>query len=250
MLNILRSKFLLIATFSLLIFLYISNFKLPHVFAQLIPSPQIESLDANLNNSSVYDFVESGFNYTQQLYGQPRIPVKKVNLRLHTTPLTSLDNASQGEFTIYLSRKPSEYSFHGQLAHEIAHLLNAQLLDCYAEGLASVFAEKMLNSQNLDWSKWETYYQQGNEPFYGSTYSMMKEVAETAGSANMRRLLDFAVYNDGSKQQLMQIDINGWLSSMSDYTNTEVKKVINQHIAQVKIAVASKNNKFSCIKPR
>lgn len=249
MLNIFRHKFLFIATISLLIFLYIPNIKVQKVVAQLIPSPQIESLDANLNNASVYDFVESGFNYTQQLYGQPRIPVKKVNLRLHTRALTSLDNANKGEFTIYLSRKPSEYSFHGQLAHEIAHLLNAQLRDCYAEGLASVFAEKMLNTKNLDWSKWETYYQQGNEPFYGLTYSMMKEVSETAGSANMRRMLDFAVYNDGGKK-LMYIDIDGWLSSMSDYTNTEVKKVINQHIAQVKIVVASKNNNFTCIKPR
>ena len=249
MVNILRSKILFLTIISLFTFVFIHNLNIQQVPAQLIPSPQIEALDASLNNSSIYDFVESGFNYSQQLYGEPRIPVKKVNLRLHTTPLTSLDNANKGEFTIYLSRKPSEYAFHGQLAHEIAHLLNAQLLDCYAEGLATVFSEKMLNNQNLDWSGWETYYQQGNEPFYGLTYSMMKEVTEVAGSANMRRILDFAVDNNASTKW-MHIDINGWLSSMSDYTKTEVTKVIDKYISQVKRVVESKNNMYICIEPR
>ncbi len=247
--NLWRPKIFLTAAISLLIFLYIPNLNIQKVFAQFNSSPAIEALDANLNNSNIYSFLESGFNYTQQLYGEPKIPVKKVNLRLHKTPLTSLDNASKGEFTIYLSRKPSEYSFHSQLAHEIAHLLNAQLPDCYGEGLATVFAEKMLNRTNLDWSGWETYFQAGNEPFYGLTYSMMKEVSETAGGANMRRFLNFAVDNNASKKW-MHINIDEWLSSMSDYTNAEVKKVINQHIAEVKKVVESKNNMFTCLEPR
>lgn len=249
MLNIWRQKKILTVAISLLTFLYIPHLYVDKVSAQLNSSPQIEASDNILNNPSVYDFIESGFNYSQQLYGKPRIPVKKINLRLHTNALTALNNASQGEFTIYLTRQPSEYAFHGQLAHEIAHLLNAKLLDCYGEGLATVFAEKMLKSKNLDWSGWETYYQQGNEPFYGLSYSMMKEVTETAGAAKMRRLLDFAVYNDANKKW-MHIDIDGWLSSMSDYTKAEVKKVINQHIAQVKTVVESKNNLFTCVEPQ
>ncbi|MDJ0553439.1 MAG: hypothetical protein QNJ68_03180 [Microcoleaceae cyanobacterium MO_207.B10] len=249
MLIFFRRKTLLTVAISLLTFLYISHLNVEKVFAQLNSSPQIQALDPNLNNPSIYDFVESGFNYSQKLYGQPKIPVKKVNLRFNTRALTSLDNVAQGEFTIYLSRKPSEYAFHGQLAHEIAHLLNAQLLDCYVEGLASIFAEKMLNSQNLDWSRWETYYQQGNEPFYGLTYSMIKEVSETVGSANMRRLLDFAVYNDASKQ-LMHIDIDGWLSSMSDLTKTEAKKLIKKYIYQVKNVINSQNNMSTCLEPQ
>ncbi|MDJ0519381.1 MAG: hypothetical protein QNJ74_25020 [Trichodesmium sp. MO_231.B1] len=248
MLIIFRIKFLLIALISLLIFLYIPNFALQEVSAQFISSPQIKSLDANFNNSSIYSFVQSGFNYSQQLYGKSRIPVKKINLRLNLTPLTSLENANQGEFTIYLSRKPSEYSFHGQLAHEIFHLLNAQLLDCYAEGLATVFAEKILTRNNLNWSGWEQYFQAGSEPFYGLTYSMMKEVSDTAGSANMNSLLNFAVYNDPS-QRWMHIDIDGWLSSMSDSVKIEVEKIINKHITPVKQVVESNNQIYSCFKP-
>lgn len=243
-----RIKFLLIATISLIIFIYFSNLTFQKVSAQFISSPQIKALDASFNNPKIYGFIRSGFNYSQQLYGKPRIPVKKVNLNLNTTPLTSLDNANQGEFTIYLNRKPSEYAFHGQLAHEIFHLLNAQLLDCYAEGLATLLAEKLLTRNNLNWSGWEEYFQQGFEPFYGLSYFMMKEVSDTAGETNMNRLLEFVVYNNYSKQW-MHIDISKWLSSMSDSIKIEVEKVINKNIAQVKQVTESNNQMYSCLEP-
>ncbi|NEQ37892.1 MAG: hypothetical protein F6K40_17150 [Okeania sp. SIO3I5] len=248
MLIISRIKFLLITIISLIIFLYLPNFTFQKVSAQFIDSPEITALNASFNNPQIYSFVESGFNYTQQLYGKPRIPVKKVNLNLNTTALTSLDNANQGEFTIYLSRKSSEYAFHGQLAHEIFHLLNAQLLDCYAEGLATFFAEKMLTRNNLNWSGWEQYFKQGSEPFYGLSYFMMKEVSETAGATNISRFLDFVVYNNSSKQW-MHIDIDGWLSSMSDDVKIEVEKVINKNITQLQQVTKSNNQMYTCLEP-
>ncbi|NEP40236.1 MAG: hypothetical protein F6K35_13765, partial [Okeania sp. SIO2H7] len=149
MLKFIRPKLLFTIFISLLIFLYIPNLKRQKVSAQFISSPEVNALDDSLNNVSISYFVQSVFNYSQQLYGEPRIAVKKVNLRLHTSPLASLDNANQGEFTIYLSRKPSEYAFHGPLSHEIFHLLHSQLLDCYVEGLATVFAEKVLTRKDL-----------------------------------------------------------------------------------------------------
>ena len=243
-----RIKFLLIVTISLIIFLYFPNLTFQKVSAQLILSPEINALDASFNKPKIYSFVESGFNYSQQLYGKPRIPVKKVNLNLNTTPLTSLDNANQGEFTIYLNRKPSEYAFHGQLAHEIFHLLNAQLLDSYAEGLATLFAEKLLTRNNLNWSGWEEYFQQGFEPFYGLSYFMMKEVSDTAGETNMSRLLEFVVYNNSMKKW-MHINISEWLSSMSDNVKIEVEEVINKHITQVQQVTESNNQMYSCLEP-
>ena len=243
-----RIKFLLIVTISLIIFLYFPNLTFQKVSAQLILSPEINALDASFNKPKIYSFVESGFNYSQQLYGKPRIPVKKVNLNLNTIPLTSLDNANQGEFTIYLNRKPSEYAFHGQLAHEIFHLLNAQLLDCYAEGLATLFAEKLLTRNNLNWSGWEEYFQQGFEPFYGFSYFMIKEVSDTAGETNMSRLLEFVVYNNSMKKW-MHINISEWLSSMSDNVKIEVEEVINKHITQVQQVTESNNQMYSCLEP-
>ncbi|MCL2934354.1 MAG: hypothetical protein MGG11_19540, partial [Trichodesmium sp. MAG_R03] len=120
--------------------------------------------------------------------------------------------------------------------------------DCYAEGLATLFAEKLLTRNNLNWSGWEEYFQQGFEPFYGLSYFMMKEVSDTAGETNMSRLLEFVVYNNYSKQW-MHIDISKWLSSMSDSVKIEVEKVINKNIAQVKQVTESNNQMYSCLEP-
>ncbi|MDY6803396.1 MAG: hypothetical protein SXA11_06265 [Cyanobacteriota bacterium] len=246
--HFLRWKLCLIFCFSLVAVSYIFPAYLQPVRAQRIPTPQVLALETSLENSDVYSFVKEGFNYAVELYGEPRIAVNQVNLNFYSTPMTSLENAQQGEFTIYLNRGPSEYAFYGQLSHEIAHLLNAQLFDCYVEGMNMVFAEKMLKSKGLDWSGWESYFRQGNEPLYGSSYFMMNEVAETAGKANIEKFLSFAVYNDETKKR-MYVDIDRWLSSMSDNAQTEVKKVINKHISAVREAVNSAYPSFSCPQP-
>ncbi|MGL6282669.1 MAG: hypothetical protein ACRC2J_09715, partial [Microcoleaceae cyanobacterium] len=94
------------------------------VTAQSLTVPQVQTTDATLNDQKITDFVKSGYEFAVKLYGQPRVPVNTVNLRLHSSAMTALNDASQGIFTIYLGRRPNEYSFHGQLAHEVAHLLN------------------------------------------------------------------------------------------------------------------------------
>ena len=47
----------------------------------------------------------------------------------------------------------------------------------------------------------------------------------------------------------MYIDIDGWLSSMSDYVKIEVEKLINKYISQVKPVVESNNNMYTCLAP-
>ena len=244
----LRWKFSILFCLSLLTVSYVFPAYFQPVLAQRIPTPQVQALEPSLASSDIFSFVEEGFNYAVELYGEPRIPVNKVNLQLYSRPLTAIDNPDSGEFTIYLSRRPSEYAFRGQLSHEIAHLLNGQLFDCYVEGLNMVFAEQMLESKGLDWSGWESYFRQGSEPFYGSTYFMMKEVAETAGKANMQSFLSFAVYNDET-QKWMHIDIDRWLSSMSETARNEVKKIINKHQDAVREAVKSADPLFTCKEP-
>ncbi len=243
--KILSWNFCILLCISLVTVSYIFPAYLQPVTAQRIPQPQIQALEPSLENPEIYSFVTEGFNYAVELYGEPRITVNKINLQLYSRPLTAINNPETGDFTIYLNRRPSEYAFYGQLSHEIGHLLNAQLLDCYVEGTNMVFAEKMLKRKGLDWSGWESYFRQGYEPFYGSTYFMMKDVAEIAGRANMQRLLSFAVYNDET-QQWMHVDINGWLSAMSDYVKAEVKKVINKQISTVRETVTST---FTCREP-
>lgn len=243
-----RIRFIFLLALSVLTVSYLFPVHLEKAKAQQIPSPLVRALETSLESTDIYSFVEEGFNYAVKLYGQPRIPVQKVFLGFSSIPFTVLDNADTGEFTINLLRRPSEYSFHGQLAHEIGHLLNARLFDCYAEGLSTLFAEKMLNLKGLDWSRWEKYYRDGYEPFYGLTYLMMKEVADTAGMANMERFLSFVVYNDETKKT-MRVDIDGWLSSMSDNMKSRVKNVINRHLAAAWGKVLFPNDLYSCQQP-
>jgi hypothetical protein len=219
------------------------------VTAQSLTIPQVETTDAVLNDQKISDFVKSGYEFAVKLYGQPRIPVNTVNLRLHTSAMTSLNDANQGIFTIYLGRRPNEYSFYGQLAHEVAHLLNARLFDCYAEGLGSLFAERMLLKNGLDWSGWVNYYKQGGDPMYAATYFMMKDVSEAAGAANMKKLLSFAVKKPGA--ETMYIDINAWLNSMSADSKEAVAEAINQNSAQVQAGLAKQHQGLlTCEQPK
>lgn len=248
MIKFLRWKFCILLGISLVTVSYVFPAYLQPVTAQRIPTPQVRALEPSLENQEISSFVKEGFNYAVELYGEPRISVNQINLQLNSRALTALNNPETGDFTIYLNRRPSEYAFYGQLSHEIGHLLNAQLFDCYVEGTNMVFAEKMLTKKGLDWSGWESYFRQGSEPFYGSTYFMMKDVAEIAGKANMQRFLSFAIYNDDTKQW-MHVDINKWLSSMSDYVRTEVKNVINENMPAVREAVQSADPLFTCREP-
>jgi hypothetical protein len=219
------------------------------VTAQLLPDPQVQTTDAVLKDQKITDFVKSGYEFAVKLYGQPRVPVNTVNLRLHSSAMTALNDASQGIFTIYLGRRPNEYSFHGQLAHEVAHLLNARLFDCYAEGLGSLFAERMLLKNGLDWSGWVNYYKQGGDPMYAATYFMMKDVSEAAGAANMKKLLSFAVKKPGA--DTMYIDINAWLNSMSGDSKEAVKEAINQNFTKVQAGLAQQHQGLlTCEQPK
>ena len=127
---------------------------------------------------------------------------------------TNITDAQKGFFTIFLSRRKDEYAFYGQLAHEIPHLLNARLYDAYAEGLNTVFAEKMLKQNDMDWSGWEEYYRKHNDPFYAATYLMMKDVAVVAGADSIRTLLQHAKVEPIDPQR-MYIDIDAWISTLA-----------------------------------
>src|SRR3954454_21552388 len=136
--------------------------------------------DQIIDDTEANAFVQEGLSYAIELYGEPRIAVRKVILRYKPqgSPFTNLTDARKGLFTIYLTHKPAEYAFYGQLAHEIGHLLNAQLYDMYVEGLNTAFSEKLLERTDKDWSGWAQYYKENKEPFYSATYFMMKEISD------------------------------------------------------------------------
>jgi hypothetical protein len=200
-------------------------------------------------------FVEDGLALAVELLGKPHVAVKKVHLRLSRPldPRSDLKRAFQmcelldsraGVFCIYLGREPGDYAFHGQLAHEIGHLLNARLLDAYAEGLASVFAEKLLAKLKLDWTGWRRHYESGAEPFYGTTYFMMRDVWDAAGDRHIRTLLGHAVFVDKEKTR-MRLNVEAWLKTLPDDVRKKVRAVILDHAPKVRKAIGVRTETFA-----
>jgi len=199
-----------------------------------------------IDDPEALDFIQRGLAHARELYGEPRVPVRRVLLRYRPQgALTNLTDARKGVFTIFLDRKPNEYAFYGQLAHEVGHLLNAQLYDPYAEGLSSLFSEKMLKRYGKDWSGWEDYYRKYEDPFYAATYFMMKEVSDVVGEQALKSLLSHAKY-DSRNSQVMHIDIDGWINSLPREKRAAVKNVIIKYAPTVQRSMRTlKDNKYS-----
>lgn len=189
-------------------------------------------------------FVAEALAGAVEFLGKPVIPVRKVHLR-QSTPIdpdsklrrgfqrTELVDPEQGVFAIYLSRKPDEYSYPGQLAHEVGHLLNARLFDCYVEGLNTVFAEKFLKKKGLDWSGWDKHFRNGGDPIHAVTYFMMKDVAEAAAEQHVKTVLAHARWTDKERTR-MHIDIDAWLATLPETRRDKVREAIRRHAPEVR----------------
>lgn len=214
-----------------------------------------------IKDVGVDKFVQDGIKLLTELYGEPIVPVNKVRL-CYSVPLDSkselrkqfqlceLVDQEAGEFVIYLSHQPDAYSFHGQLGHEIAHLLNARLYDAYIEGLNTRFAEKLLTQSNLDWSGWAHYFQQANsDAFYAHTYHMMKEIDEFLIDGELSNFLHFAEpISEGSTEQ--KINIEAWLETLSREKRDVVKFIIFNYAARIEVARRKSHSVYNFTIPR
>ena len=219
---------------------------LAHPFAlTLVAEEKWHQKYISLESPTSDRFIKEGLAYAESLYGKAKIPVTKVNLRLSQPirdenirknfQLTETTDPAKGIFTIYLSRRPNEYSYHGQLAHEIGHLLNSRLMDAYMEGLCTLFSEKYLKRNNMDWSGWEKWYKDDSngDRFYASTYFMMREINATLGDEAMRNFLDFAEETP-NRRGSMHINIEKWLASLPASQKSQAKEIILEHAPVIK----------------
>jgi len=187
-----------------------------HLLYEPIESPEARKL------------LDQAVAFARKRLGSPAIPVRAVHLR-RSTPregeggaqkplrrgfrLTEIVDARDGVFAIYLSARPGEAAFEGQLAHEAFHLQNARLRDAYVEGFNSLLAEEFLGELGRPWDHWRRHFESGKEPLYGATYSLLKELAQAAGRETVDRILRFAVTSDKGPDR-MEIDIDRWLDSL------------------------------------
>lgn len=196
-----------------------------------------------VEHQEAYDFLKKGIAYAYEFFGPSYIEVNHIFLRFsyplqkHTGirsgfQLFEITDSTKGIYTIYLSRKPSDYAFWGQLAHEIAHCVNPKLHDAYAEGLNTLFAEKLLIREGKDWDGWFTYFKKGGEPLYGSTYFLAKEIDGIVGEENVSKLMNYIEYSDNSGRH-MRINIRQWLDSLPLDIKKSVSGIIKSYAPEV-----------------
>lgn len=186
--------------------------------------------------------MQKALSAATKLFGKPKIAVHSLYL-CSSQPinpnsnlkrgfqLTSIEDRDKGIFAIFLSRKPSEYAFHGQLAHEVGHLLNIDIYDPYMEGLCAVFAERFIKAEGLDWSGWQKSFDACEEPFCAGTYKMMKELNSKIVDRRFRTILQFAA---PSGHGTMHIDIKAWLATLTPQERAEAIKIITKYADYVK----------------
>jgi hypothetical protein len=203
-----------------------------------------------IDSPEAKEFLRIGLDYAIELLGEPKTAIKEIYLcrsqirdpLVHTGKtgfqLTEIVNESTGEFAIYLSHDPSSHKFYGQLAHEIAHLLNARLYDVYVEGLNTVFAEKLLRKQKMDWTALAEYFRGGNEPFYGKSYEMLRLIDSSVRNSDMKRLLSYAEEQSPGSPR-MAIDIDGWIRSLPPKKQKIVINTIEKYKADIQSALQS-----------
>lgn len=218
-----------------------------------------------LDGPVLRDFLHEALRAAIDMLGEPAVPVREIHVRLsepiRSAPeqlkkrepfqLTELVDADRGEFCIYLSRRPGQSAFYGQFAHEVAHLLNARVYDCYVEGLNTVFAERFLNESGRAsaWEPWVTYFRSTTRPveqFYAQTYFMMTQVAGVVSSDALRAFLGYVVpkpLEAASTEPLsvQHIDFTRWLASDVDAAvRSEVERIV-QDIAPTIIPLRQKD---------
>lgn len=193
----------------------------------------------SIEDDRVRNFLSQAFEDAVSWYGEPRIPVNTVHIRL-SEPKRTTDNIrcgfqlcelideNKGEFAIYVSRRPRDRFFHGQFAHEVAHLLDANMYDVYIEGLNTLFAERVVTKYGYNWQSWSAHYSADHDPFYARTYNMIKQVAEQAGHQCLAHLLSFGE-NTPNTPRRRRVNVTEWLTSLCDEQSRQVSATLHEH---------------------
>lgn len=201
-------------------------------------------------DAGVEDFMRETLSEAIARYGWPRVSIQHVDIK----PIDSkfsyavLEDESQGLFSIYMSRDPSEYAFWGLLAHETSHLLNARFFDCYAEGLANLFGQEILTLKALDRTGWEDYFNSDVDPFYSTTYFMMREIAAVVDDDAWSTLLRFTLDPDRADPWML-IDINSWVESLPTEMGDRVRAVLTAHYNSVANNLDTVDERYGCLAP-
>lgn len=246
-----------VATWLCLFFLFSSLLNAP-LWARSRPF-QWADLYTPITDKSAWHILNDGIATAQKFFGDARYPLQQVKLKLSQPlnaqamlkkdfQLTEVNDLTQGHFTIYLNKEIHETAFTGQLMHEIGHLLDPTIHDAYYEGLCSVFAENYLKDNNFDWKSWQDYYNQGHEPFYGQTYFMMKEIANTIGFDALKNFHLFTKPHPKKSHQTY-IDIQHWIQSLEPSQQIAVRSIIAKYSTPIQLSMQASQHAVMFVLP-
>jgi hypothetical protein len=195
-----------------------------------------------IKDPAVRNFVYKALTEAEHEYGKPQYPIGRIIVCL-SEPLskesklerhfqeTDLEDEKKGILVIYTSCAPDDPYFYGQLAHEVLHLLRPRLCDPYMEGLATLFSEEFFKKSGLSWQAWDNYFASGEEPFYGQSFRMMRELERKLGPMKLHTMLGRCGVNSSGNEY---VDIDRWLTSLSEDERREAIYIINKHALAIK----------------
>jgi hypothetical protein len=107
--------------------------------------------------------------------------------------------------------------------------------------LNTVFAQKLLEREGKDWSRWRRYFGEWSQKkedhqrrFYAATYFLMEDMAKIVSADDLRSFLSYAESTVGTVHQ--HINIDKWLASIPKATQAEVQQTIFHHSGEVETA--------------
>ncbi|MCM8536899.1 MAG: hypothetical protein NE334_13260 [Lentisphaeraceae bacterium] len=153
----------------------------------------------------------------------------KINMQL-----CELASEKRGVFVIYLKHEPDSDPFYCELAHEMFHLLNPKVYDWHMEGLASVFAEKLLKQERKNWDHFEKVLS-NTQKAYGASYHFIKTLNQYSKTP-FQSMLKFTKPYRGSREK---IDIKPWLKETSNDFKTLYREQLSKYYP---ILIENKSN--------
>ncbi|MEE9367449.1 MAG: hypothetical protein V3V05_01155 [Pontiella sp.] len=195
-----------------------------------------------IDDPASFTFISNGLARATAEFGEPVIPINKILLRRsrktkearryrigENFSLTQCADSTNGLFVIYMGVDPDHKNYYPLLAHECAHLINAQITDWYMEGIATVFSEEFCEEQELVWGDWKRHFMKSRREPYALSYRMMLDLKEVF-PAEYASLIQHPMPN-GKGPEWLHIDIDRWLVSLPADRYDEALDIIEPHVS-------------------
>ena len=213
--------------------------------------------------------VRRGLELGQKWLGKPRYKPRKVQLRLSKPrdptrkiktgfSLTELSDPKAGVFTIYLSARTDQKSFHGLLAHEIFHVFQPQVKDVYMEGFVTYLAEKLCRAEGLQWEIWQKHFEADGDPVYGGAFKLMKELEKIVGEEALFKLIRYRTKKRPARRSkdgpnvldVEHIDIDRWLDALDTEARDRARRTIAARYLDLETARRKTHADYGFRRPR